>query len=457
MRTTTAHAGSAVRAAGQRRRSGRVPAAGAPRAGGRAGDALRAEPRAHEPAEGASTRPDSVKKWVAFGASVRAAQYLVLGAKARALTSGRYHVSFEDIRALAHPVLRHRVLTNFRAESEGVTTDVDHRRAAAKRCRCRRSRNVEQRQEREGVSRAHNDQQPNAIPGARFVDPEGPRADREPRAAGAHRRRRLHQRPAPRAVLRRVDRLRRAPRLRAGRRHPPRRLAAVRAHRPLLRQGVRSRHEHELLGAARRLEVDGLRQPRRHQARVRAASSPRAWPTSRTASATASASSRSTTTSSTHVPPSAKHFNVVLHTLDRAKAERPGQPASSRCTKMAEHFKRRGILVADLGLLRGAGRDPRSDQAAAVPRQRPDRLPRARSGGDRASASTTRRASRISRAASRCRSCPKSLAEEYRALIRAHIEALTTQVLGAPDRLHAAQHVAAARPRAVQLSLERER
>jgi MoxR-like ATPase len=67
--------------------------------------------------------PESVKKWVAFGASVRAAQYLVLGGKARALTQGRYHVSFEDIRAMAHPVLRHRVLTNFRAESEGVTTD----------------------------------------------------------------------------------------------------------------------------------------------------------------------------------------------------------------------------------------------------------------------------------------------------------------------------------------------
>src|SRR6266446_6782098 len=71
----------------------------------------------------AKNAPDSVKKWVAFGASVRAAQYMVLGAKARALTSGRYHVSFDDIRAMAHPVLRHRVLTNFRAESEGVTTD----------------------------------------------------------------------------------------------------------------------------------------------------------------------------------------------------------------------------------------------------------------------------------------------------------------------------------------------
>ncbi|MDP7295244.1 MAG: MoxR family ATPase, partial [Vicinamibacterales bacterium] len=67
--------------------------------------------------------PDFVKKWVAFGASVRAAQYLVLGGKARALTEGRYHVNFDDIRALAHPVMRHRVLTNFHATSEGVTTD----------------------------------------------------------------------------------------------------------------------------------------------------------------------------------------------------------------------------------------------------------------------------------------------------------------------------------------------
>src|SRR5215212_1874927 len=70
-----------------------------------------------------ATCPDSVKKWVAFGASVRAAQYLVLGAKARALTSGRYHVNYEDIRALAHPVLRHRVLTNFHAQSEGINSD----------------------------------------------------------------------------------------------------------------------------------------------------------------------------------------------------------------------------------------------------------------------------------------------------------------------------------------------
>src|SRR6185295_7329826 len=71
----------------------------------------------------AKNAPESVKKYVAFGASVRAAQYLVLGAKSRALTNGRYHVSFDDIKAMAHPVMRHRVLINFRAESEGITTD----------------------------------------------------------------------------------------------------------------------------------------------------------------------------------------------------------------------------------------------------------------------------------------------------------------------------------------------
>ena len=66
---------------------------------------------------------DFIKQWVSYGASVRAAQALILGAKARALLQGRSHVSFEDVRALAHPVLRHRVLLNFQAQSEKVTTD----------------------------------------------------------------------------------------------------------------------------------------------------------------------------------------------------------------------------------------------------------------------------------------------------------------------------------------------
>jgi MoxR-like ATPase len=69
------------------------------------------------------TAPDFIKQWVTYGASTRAAQYLVLGGKARALMQGRYHVSFDDVKALAAPILRHRILTNFHAQSERVTTD----------------------------------------------------------------------------------------------------------------------------------------------------------------------------------------------------------------------------------------------------------------------------------------------------------------------------------------------
>lgn len=64
--------------------------------------------------------PDFIKKYVNFGGSVRAAQFLVLAGKARALMHGRYHVSYDDIRALAIPILRHRILTNFHAESERI-------------------------------------------------------------------------------------------------------------------------------------------------------------------------------------------------------------------------------------------------------------------------------------------------------------------------------------------------
>ncbi len=71
----------------------------------------------------ANGAPDFIKQWVSYGASVRAAQALILGAKARALLQGRSHVTFDDVRALAHPVLRHRVLLNFQAQSEKVTTD----------------------------------------------------------------------------------------------------------------------------------------------------------------------------------------------------------------------------------------------------------------------------------------------------------------------------------------------
>ncbi|MBI2920341.1 MAG: MoxR family ATPase [Planctomycetes bacterium] len=67
--------------------------------------------------------PDFVRQWVSWGAGPRASQYLIIGAKARAVLKGRFYVSTEDIRAVAHPVMRHRVLCNFAAEAEGVTSD----------------------------------------------------------------------------------------------------------------------------------------------------------------------------------------------------------------------------------------------------------------------------------------------------------------------------------------------
>ncbi len=67
--------------------------------------------------------PDFIKEWVQWGAGPRASQYLVIGAKAHAILQGRYYVTVQDVRAVAHPVLRHRIVTNFSAEAEGVTAD----------------------------------------------------------------------------------------------------------------------------------------------------------------------------------------------------------------------------------------------------------------------------------------------------------------------------------------------
>ncbi len=75
--------------------------------------------------------PDFVRSYVTWGAGPRASQYLVLAAKARALLHGRYHVACEDVRAVAPAVLRHRIITNFQAESEGVKPDEIVRRLCA--------------------------------------------------------------------------------------------------------------------------------------------------------------------------------------------------------------------------------------------------------------------------------------------------------------------------------------
>jgi MoxR-like ATPase len=72
--------------------------------------------------------PDFVNQWVSWGAGTRACQFLVLGAKARSLLQGRTHVVADDIRALAGPALRHRILVNYRAEAEGAGVETIIRR-----------------------------------------------------------------------------------------------------------------------------------------------------------------------------------------------------------------------------------------------------------------------------------------------------------------------------------------
>jgi MoxR-like ATPase len=77
--------------------------------------------RATRPEDGGA--PDFVKKYVNYGGSIRAAQFIVLAAKARALSRSRYHVTYDDITAVVVPVLRHRILLNFHAESDSIDSD----------------------------------------------------------------------------------------------------------------------------------------------------------------------------------------------------------------------------------------------------------------------------------------------------------------------------------------------
>jgi MoxR-like ATPase len=73
--------------------------------------------------QSSGSAPDVVKKYVNYGASVRAAQFIVLAAKARALARKRFHVTYDDVTSLAIPVLRHRILLNFHAESDRISSD----------------------------------------------------------------------------------------------------------------------------------------------------------------------------------------------------------------------------------------------------------------------------------------------------------------------------------------------
>ena len=120
--TTTTHVPQADPVTNARGDPG-VPATGAHGAHRRKRGAPRRGDGARHAAASDECAPDFVKKYVNYGASVRAAQFLVLAAKARALMHGRYHVTYEDVRSLYIPVLRHRILLNFHAESDRLKQD----------------------------------------------------------------------------------------------------------------------------------------------------------------------------------------------------------------------------------------------------------------------------------------------------------------------------------------------
>ncbi|MBI5779679.1 MAG: MoxR family ATPase [Planctomycetes bacterium] len=71
----------------------------------------------------ASEVPEFIRQWISWGAGPRASQYIITSAQARALLQGRYYVTSDDVKAVAYPVLRHRIIRNFAAEAEGITTD----------------------------------------------------------------------------------------------------------------------------------------------------------------------------------------------------------------------------------------------------------------------------------------------------------------------------------------------
>jgi MoxR-like ATPase len=78
---------------------------------------------ASRPARGKGPLADQVQRYLTYGGSPRASQYLILGAKARAILAGKFHVDFADVRSVAHPVLRHRLVLNFQARAEGIGAD----------------------------------------------------------------------------------------------------------------------------------------------------------------------------------------------------------------------------------------------------------------------------------------------------------------------------------------------
>ena len=280
--------------------------------------------------------------------------------------------------------------------------------------------------------------------------PRRPRTRRQPRAGRSLGGGRVHQRDAPLAVFRRVGRFRRAPRLHARRRHPPRGLAAVRADRSLLHEGVRGRLERELRRAARRVEVDGVRQPRHHQARLRPDA--RRLPDLSRAPAARPRRLRRRSTTTSSITCRRRRSTWSRAARPRSRCSRRSRGSSVR---RCRSWRSTSGAAACSSSISDLYEDPqavhRRRLAASLPRQRSDRVPRARPGGDRVSATTMRRRSRISRAASRFPSCRRRWRSSIASSSGRTSRRCASKFCRAADRLRAAQHGERARSRALQL------
>ena len=178
--------------------------------------------------------PDFVKKYVNYGGSIRAAQFIVLAAKARALSRKRYHVTYDDITSVIVPVLRHRILLELPCRVRFHRHRRNSQPPGGPRCRGRRRLDA-------------------AIPRTRGAGRHlvaGP--------GGEDGGGRLCRRPAPFARLRLQPGVRRVPRLHAGRRSAPRGLESLRAHGALLPEALSRRDQQPAHGAAGREQLDGV-------------------------------------------------------------------------------------------------------------------------------------------------------------------------------------------------------
>ena len=253
------------------------------------------------------------------------------------------------------------------------------------------------------------------------------------------------QRPAQVALPRPLGGLRGAPRLHAGRRHPPHRLAALRAHRPLLPEGVRGRLQHE---------------PRPCSSTSRARCASPATPVTKldygrylvACLAYLARKQRDRVGLVTFdedvidfVPPSAKHLPILLHTLDRADRA-AGRRRQGRARASAAQGGR-GLPSprpdgAGLGPLRGPRRGARRGGAARPPRQRPHGLPRPRPRRARVPVRRSRRPTRTSRAASASRWCRTRCASATARWWPSHIARSSPRARREPHRLRPVRHLA---------------